>query len=161
MSSTVVKMFADRVSKTPDAIAFRHRVGADWNTITWQGYGDLVRRAAAGLRALGIDAGDKVAILSGNRYEWHVGDIATESCGGVTVPIYPTNSPPQVAYIAGHSESKAIFVENAAQLAKIEEKKADLPSLTHVVVFDPTGVTSNDRVITWDELLAKGDTFRR
>jgi long-chain acyl-CoA synthetase len=159
MSSTVVSMFAGRAKATPDAIAFRHRVDGEWRTITWAGYEQLVRRAAAGLRALGVGAGSKAAILSGNRYEWHVADVAIESCGGVTVPIYPTNSPPQVAYIAAHSESKVVFAENAVQVAKLREARADLPDLKTIVVFDATGVEPGDDVIGWDDLLARGDEF--
>ena len=159
MGATVVSTFLERTSSTPEAIAFRYRPEEEWATITWGEVEQLMRRASAGLRSIGLDKGDAAAILSGNRYEWHVADIAIEAFGGVTVPIYPTNSPPQVAYIAGHSESKAAFVENAAQLEKVLEKRADLKELRKVIVFDATGVTSNDLVMSWDELLAAGEAF--
>ena len=110
MGSTVVSTFFEQTRKLSDAIALRHKRDGEWVTISWTQYGDLVRRAAGGFRSLGIDAGDRGAILSTNRYEWHVADIAIQSCGGITVPIYPTNSPIQVAYIAGHAEVKVIFL---------------------------------------------------
>jgi long-chain acyl-CoA synthetase len=159
MSATVVSTFLDRSRTTPDAIAFRFRPGGapEWSTIDWAGYETLVRRAAGGLRALGLGPEDKAAILSGNRVEWHVADIAIQSIGGVTVPIYPTNSPPQVSYIAAHSESKAIVCENAAQVAKVLERTADLPELKRIIVVDPTAAPDDARVMSWDELLAAGD----
>jgi len=159
MGSTVVSTFFERTKKLSDAAALKYKRDGDWVTITWTGYGDLVRRAAGGLRALGLDAGDLGAILSTNRYEWHVADIALQSCGGITVPIYPTNSPIQVAYIAGHAQVKVVFCENAAQLTKVDEVRGDLPALQKAIVFDPTDVTEDDFVLTWDSLLAAGDTF--
>jgi long-chain acyl-CoA synthetase len=159
MLSTFVTMFLDRCRSTAEAPALRYKLNGEWTTITWRDYEGLVRRAAAGLRAIGVDAGDKVAILSGNRHEWVVSDIATQSCGAVTVPIYPTNAPPQVLYIAAHSEAKVVFVEDAAQLAKIEQIRADLPKVVKVVVFNATGITPRDFVIGWDGLLALGDEF--
>jgi len=159
MSGTIVSAFLDRTTSDPDAVAFRRKVGGEWTPVTWGEYGSLVRRAFGGLRSLGLDTDDMAAILSGNRMEWHVADIATQSVGGVTVPIYSTNSPRQVAYITGHSESKAIFCENAAQLAKVLEVRHELPSLRKAVVFDADGVTSDDFVMTFDELLAAGEAF--
>jgi len=159
MGSTVVTTFFDQVSKLSGTSALKHKRDGEWVAITWTGYGDLVRRAAGGLRALGIDSGDRAAILSTNRYEWHVADIAIQSCGGITVPVYPTNSPIQVAYIAGHAEVKVIFCENAAQLAKVHDVRGDLPALQRAIVFDPTEVSEDDFVTTWDSLLEAGDSF--
>src|ERR1700740_2893892 len=120
MGSTVVSTFFDQVRALSDAVSLRYKRDGEWVTISWAGYGDLVRRGAGGLRALGLDSGDRAAILSTNRYEWHVADIGIQSCGGITVPIYPTNSPIQVAYIAGHADVKVLFCENVAQLAKVQ-----------------------------------------
>src|SRR5437667_200014 len=110
MSSTIVSEFFERARTRADDVAFRYKRDGEWTPITWGEYGRLVTRVAGGLRALGFDGGEKGAIISNNRYEWQVADLAIESCGGITVPIYQTNSPPQVAYITGHSESKMIFV---------------------------------------------------
>jgi long-chain acyl-CoA synthetase len=159
MEATVVSTFFEQARSLSDAAALKYKRDGEWVTITWNGYADLVRRAAGGLRSLGLDAGERAAILSTNRYEWHVADIAIQSCGGITVPIYPTNSPTQVAYIAGHAEAKIIFCENAGQLAKVADVRADLPALKKAVILDPTDVTEDDFVMTWDSLLAAGDAF--
>jgi long-chain acyl-CoA synthetase len=159
VGDTLVNTFFEQTRAIPDVVALRYKRDGEWVPITWSEYGSLVRRAAGALRSFGLDAGDKAAILSANRHEWHVADVAVESCGGVTVPIYPTNSPTQVAYIASHSGARAIFCENAAQLAKVQEVRSDLPDLQKIVVFDATGVTEDDVVISWDTLLAAGDAF--
>jgi long-chain acyl-CoA synthetase len=159
MDATLVSTFLDRCRTTPDEVAFRRKVDGEWTPITWAEYETLVRRASAGLRSLGLDAGDMAAILSANRMEWHVADVATQALGGVTVPVYPTNSPTQVAYIVGHSEAKAIFVENEGQLAKVREVRADLPNLRNAIAFDATAIEPDDFVISWDELLVRGDAF--
>jgi len=159
MGATVVSTFLKRTAAQPEDVAFKYKRGGEWVSISWSAYEQLVRRAAGGLRALGLDAGDRAAILSGNRYEWHVADIAIHACGGVTVPIYPTNSPKQVAYIAGHSEAKVVFCENADQLAKVLEKRSDLQGTTNVVVFDPAGAKLDDFAISFEQLLERGDAF--
>ncbi|MCA1831081.1 MAG: long-chain fatty acid--CoA ligase [Actinobacteria bacterium] len=159
MAATVLQMFLDRTRASSGGVAFRHKVEAEWKTITWGAYEKLVRRAGAGLRALGLDAKQQGAILSGNRWEWHVADIAIEACGGVTVPIYPTSAKPQVTYIAKHSESRVVFVENAEQLARVD--RHELPDLMKVIVFDPASVEQTGDVITWDALLTLGDEFAR
>ncbi len=159
MSDTVVSMFLKQVATQGDAGAFRAKSAGEWTMITWNDYAIAVRRAADGLMSLGVDAGDRVAVLSLNRPEWHEADIATMALGGVTVPIYVTNSSPQVAYILGHSESRVIVCENAGQVDKVLKARGELPSLTKIVVIDPQGVDASDLIMTWDDLLHAGDEF--
>src|SRR5687767_750628 len=156
MADTIVSTFLERTKVHPDRDALKVKRDGQWSGITWREYEELVRRATNGLIALGIERGDRVAIISLNRPEWHVADIAIMAAGAVTVPIYVTNSPPQLSYITGHSESKAIFVENAGQLDKVMKTKSDLPDLQKVIIFDPTGVTLDDFVVSWDQLIASG-----
>jgi len=156
MGDTIVSTFFERTKVHPDRDALKVKRDGQWSGITWREYEELVRRAANGLLAVGIERGDRVALISLNRPEWHVADIATQATGGITVPIYVTNSPPQVSYITGHSESKAIFVENAGQLDEVMKTKSELPDLKKVIIFDPEGVTLDDFVMSWDQLLAAG-----
>ena len=159
MADTVVTMFLDRAGKEPERDALKFKRNGEWNGITWRQYAETVRRAANGLLDLGIGPDDKVSIISLNRPEWHEADLAIMSTGAVTVPIYVTNSPPQLSYIAGHSESKAIFVENAGQLDKVVTTRNELPALQKVIVFDADGVALDEFVMSWDQLLAAGDTY--
>ncbi len=161
MADTVVGLFLEQTKRIPAKVAFKVNRGGAWSDITWADYERDVRRAAAGFRSLGVDTGDKVAILSANRAEWHIADIATQALGGVTVPIYATNSPPQVAYITAHSETKVIVLENADQLAKVQEKRHELPALAKAVVVDTDGVTLDGFVMSWDGLLEAGGEFAK
>jgi long-chain acyl-CoA synthetase len=159
MGDTIVSQFFEQARALADRVALRVKRDGEWKGITWREYEEAVRRAAAGLLSLGLDRGDKAAIISLNRPEWHEADLAIMSLGGVTVPIYVTNSPPQVAYIVGHSESKAIFVENAQQLEKVLKTRGELPELRYAIVFDPDGVALGDFVLSWEQLLAAGDAY--
>src|SRR5205823_3899641 len=116
---TLTKRFREQVSTMGDRDAMHFREGGEWRAISWNDYGRLVRETALGLAALGVEPGDAACILSTNRPDWHVADLGGMSAGAITVPVYPTNSPEQVAYIAGHSEATVIFVENEEQLRKV------------------------------------------
>ena len=76
---------------------------------------------------LGIQRGDKVAIIGNTRPEWTLFDFAAMSAGATVVPIYQTNSPSECQYVLEHSEARAVIVENDEQLAKILEVKGSLP----------------------------------
>ncbi|MFN2389479.1 MAG: long-chain fatty acid--CoA ligase [Actinomycetota bacterium] len=157
-ANSLIAKFHERVGTHPEKVALRYRSGGEWRPITWRDYGDLVRRAAKGYLSLGVKHGDKVAVLSGNRPEWHVADVACMSIGAATAPIYVTNSPEQVAYIAGHSESEVAVVENTDQLEKILKTRAELPDLKKVIVIEGyKGDADNDFVMTWEQLLEAGD----
>jgi long-chain acyl-CoA synthetase len=156
MGETVCSRFHGQVERIPDRVAMRWRgPEGDWRDITWSDYGRLVAEVAGGLRSLGVEPSEAVAVLSRNRPEWHVADVAGMCAGARTVPIYLTSSPAQVAYVAGHSESRVAFVEDEEQLRKVEKHRGDLPALEHVVVFD--GPSSADGyVLSWDELRGRG-----
>jgi len=156
MTDTVVSIFHDRAASDAGRDALKYKRDGEWHGITWAEYAEAVRRAANGLLSIGIDRGDRVSMISLNRPEWHEADIAIMALGAVTVPIYVTNSPPQLAYIAGHSGSKAIFVEDAGQLDKVVKTRGDLPEIAKVIIFDPTGVILDDFVMSWDQLLTAG-----
>jgi long-chain acyl-CoA synthetase len=153
---TVCSRFHGQVARIPHRVAMRHRgEGGHWKDVTWAGYGQAVREVALGLASLGVQPGDAVSVLSRNRPEWHIADIGGMCAGAITVPVYVSNSPSQVAYVAGHSESKAVFVENHDQLLKVEKERDELPGLEHAVIFD--GESSADGfVVAWDELRAIG-----
>ncbi len=108
----------------------------EWRRITFPALGQGVRQLAAGLMALGVQPGDRVAILSNTRAEWTLADFGTLCAGAVVVPVYQTNSPEECLYVLEHSGAKAIFCEDEEQLAKLREIRSELPALRHVIVFD-------------------------
>src|SRR3954471_20374756 len=135
--------------------ALKYKQGDEWVDVSFEEFGDAVRETALGLMALGLQKGDRVAILANTRPEWAYACFAILSAGGVSVSIYQTNSPSEVQYVASHSESKAIFVEDQEQLDKVRTCRAELPALEHIVVFEPSDSSSDDS-ISLDELRAKG-----
>jgi long-chain acyl-CoA synthetase len=161
-ASTIVERFREQVATRADQVALRYRSNGTWRDITWRDYGNRVERAAKALMSLGYGHGDKIAILSSNRPEWHVIDVASMSVGGASAAVYVTNSPEQVAYIVGHSESKVAFVDTTEQLEKILKMRAELPLLQKVVVFDSYDNDADaEFVMKWEDFLKLGDSVDR
>jgi long-chain acyl-CoA synthetase len=156
-TQTIVDRFWERVRSHPDKRALRHKVGGQWQDIPWSEYGESVKRTGKAMIANGFGHGDKMSLLSLNRPEWHIADIACLSIGGATAPVYVTNSPEQVAYIVGHSESKIACVENNDQLEKILKMREELPKLEKVVVFQGyEGDADPNFVTTLEDFIASG-----
>lgn len=148
---TIVGTFWRNVEQRADHVALRQCVHDVWQTLTWRQYGEQVNATAGGLRALGIVAGDRVAILADNRSEWHVADLASLAVGAVSVPIYQTDAPAQVRHILKDSGACLVFVDSVEQAAKVETIRAEVPALRHLVSLIP-GVHSSAEVTTWSEL---------
>ena len=91
-----------------------------------------VSAVAKGLVAAGIESGDRVALISKTRYEWTLLDYAIWFAGAVTVPVYETSSAEQIAWILQDSGARAVVAESADHVARVDEARADLPSLEHV-----------------------------
>ena len=113
---TLARMFWRRVERSGDHPAQMVKRGRRWETLDWSRVGTRVRELALGLLALGLRAGEAVAILSQSRAEWVQADFAVFSVGGITVPIYPSYTAEQVAYIVNDSEARLLIVEDRAQL---------------------------------------------
>jgi long-chain acyl-CoA synthetase len=155
-ASTGSKTMADMVilaaEKHGDAPALRHKQGDEWVDTSYAELGRIVREVALGLIDLGIQPGDRVSILSHTRPEWTFADFGILATGAAQVSIYQTNSPDECQYVLEHSESRAVFCEDAEQLAKIEQIRGSLPNLEHVIAFEDAG----DGVIGLDELRERG-----
>jgi long-chain acyl-CoA synthetase len=138
-SRTMADLLPLAAERFGDAVALKHKAGEEWVETTYAELGDAVRETALGLVDLGLAPGDKVSILSHTRPEWTHANFAILSAGLVSVSIYQTNSAEECEYVLAHSESRAVFVEDAEQLAKIRSIRDRLPRLEHVVIFDPSG----------------------
>ena len=145
---------ADELGSSP---ALRYRESGKWNEISWEEYRTRVLDAAAGLRSVGVQAKDRVCILSHNQPNWVIGDLGILACGAASVPAYPNSIPSQVQYLIQHAEAKAVLVADLEQLRKVEEVWSACPSLECAILLnnDESGV-DGDRVITFDALMALG-----
>jgi long-chain acyl-CoA synthetase len=106
-----------------------------WNPITSSGVYGRVRALADVFSAWGIVKGDRIAILSENRWEWPVTDFATLAIGAVDVPLYPTLTPEQLGYMLRDSGARVAVVSSAEQFEKVQ-MAGELPALEHIVVMD-------------------------
>jgi long-chain acyl-CoA synthetase len=156
-AANVASMFLDRVQRSADKDAFRYLVAGDWVSATWRQTADRVDALAAGLLALGIETEQRVGIASSTRYEWILADLAIMCAGAATTTVYPSTNANDTAYILADSQCRIVFAEDTGQLAKLTERRAELPNLTKVVLFDGTG--DGDWVITLADLAESGEKY--
>ena len=142
----------------PDAVALRVKDFGRWEEITWGRYYHRVQAVALALRELGVGPGDHVTIHSENRPEWMYVDLAVQGMGGRSVGVYQTNPPADVAYLLNHSQSVVHFAEDQEQVDKAVAIAAETPTVRLVIVFEPRGTagSGDDRLIAWDDFLARG-----
>ncbi|EME21691.1 AMP-dependent synthetase/ligase [Rhodococcus triatomae] len=123
--------------KNPDLALFKRLSGGTWTDVSAAEIADTVTAVAKGLIASGVQPGDRVALMSGTRYEWPIVDFAIWSAGGVTVPIYETSSAEQVRWILQDSAAVALIVESAAHSGTVADVTGDFPGLTTVLQIEP------------------------
>jgi long-chain acyl-CoA synthetase len=133
-------------------VAVRFKEGDQWLSRSYSEVAEIVRPLAFGLVTLGVEKGDRVAILGNTRPEWTYFDFAALSIGATVVPIYQTNSPEECRYVLENSDSKVVVVEDAEQLEKVRQVRDRLPRLERIVMM--TG--SAEDAISMEELAAKG-----
>ena len=118
--------------EVPDKVVFSTRSGSGWQDVTATQFADDVNRLAKGLIAAGVEVGDRVGLMSRTRYEWTMTDYAIWTAGAVTVPIYETSSPDQVAWILEDSGAVAVVVETATHAGAVSAARDRLPGLRDV-----------------------------
>ena len=151
---SVVEMFRDRVSSTPDGEAMLSRQGAAWRSMLWREVGQRVHHVACGLRALGLEDEQRCSILSSRRPEWIIADLGILSASGATTTIYPSNTAEEIAFIISDSSTVLVFAENDEQVAKLRAVRQDLADVKKVIRFDQGA--ADDWVIDLPQLEALG-----
>src|SRR6185295_12278761 len=116
---TAVGIWRDRVARTPGEVAYRHHDGGGWRAMTWAEADRAAREIAAGLAALGVATGDRVALLADTRLEWCLVDAGCVLAGAVPVPIYPSSTAAQCAFVVANAGARVAVAENAGQVAKL------------------------------------------
>ncbi|MFF4621130.1 AMP-dependent synthetase/ligase [Nonomuraea jabiensis] len=160
---SIVTRVRDRARGTPGAVALRHKDLGIWREVTWAAYWTQVELVAHALLALGVEPGDRVAIHSENRPEWLYGDLGTVAVRGITVGLYPTNPPAEVAYLLADSGAKILIAEDQEQVDKALKVLGECPELRRIVYLEPRGIRGrydDDVLMSWPELLALGAEHR-
>lgn len=131
---TILSRFRARVAATPDVVALvQHDGPTAGRTLTWRAWHDASRAVATALVADGVRPGDRVAVLAGNRTLWPVADLGILMAGAVSVGLYPTSAPAQVAMVLRDAGAAVAIADTEAQLAKVLAARAGLPALRRVV----------------------------
>lgn len=166
---SVATLFLERVAQTPDAEAYRYPVPpaggagpADWRSLTWADAARRVHAIAAGLMDLGVRPEERVAIAANTSVEWILADLGVLCAGAATTTVYPSTNAEETAFILADSGSRVLIAENAAQLDKARQRRAELPDLAHVVVIDPEDALDDSGdgwVLSLTELEKRGDAY--
>jgi long-chain acyl-CoA synthetase len=168
---SVATLFLERVQATPDAEAYRYPVSAagggeteEWRSYSWAQAADRVFAVAAGLTALGVRPEERVAIASNTRVDWILCDLGVLCSGAATTTVYPSTDAGETAYILADSSSRVLIAEDASQLTKVREKRAELPELSHVVVMEEADAVQepgdpDDWVLSLAELARRGAAY--
>lgn len=159
---TLAKMFLNRAREFAHKDRFVEKKGGRWVSMTYSELRDRVENIACGLLSIGVEKGDKISILGGVRGEWFQCDWAAICLGVVTVPIYPSNTAEQVAYIIDDCDAKAIFLENTAQLDKVLSRIQRLGKLEKIIIWEepPPGNNIPD-LMTFQELIIAGREYSK
>ncbi len=154
------RTFCDVMTATADQYgdypAYSDPDGGPWQTITWAETRELVLQVAAGLIALGLQPGERVAMMLPNRTEHVLSDFGTMHAGGVPVTFYATLAPEQIAYMAGNCDARIAVLDGAGELERWRSVLGELPGLTRIVVRDAAACPAEPLFISWDDLLALG-----
>ncbi len=146
-----------RAAESPDAVASFQKEGGRWRPMSWAAFYERTRQAAAGLLELGIAAGERISILGPTWTDWGVYDLGSQLAGLVTVGIYPHQSPEQVRYLLEHSQSRAVFVADAAELETVLAAAGGNRTLRTIV---PWTVELAERYRARDERVTSPRRFR-
>ncbi|HEY6001414.1 MAG TPA: AMP-binding protein, partial [Anaeromyxobacter sp.] len=160
--ATLPQLLRHRAMTLGQALALREKDRGLWRRYSWAHYYTTARRVALGLRALGVKAGDRVAIASVNTPEWFYADLGAESLGAIVVGVYPTSPWPELQYVVGHCGAVAAFTGDQEQTDKVLDalaQKQGLPHLRYVVCVDTKGMRgyTDARILSFERLLQLGD----
>jgi long-chain acyl-CoA synthetase len=160
-----MQMFAARAQRTPDLPALRFKLHGIWRTWTWRDWQTLAQGIAAALVVrLGVQRGDRVALVAPTCVEWALCDLAIALAGAVSVPVYPSSTAEQTAYILRDSGAVAAIVGDPSHVRRLRapEHAADVAAVREFVVLDPRNPGGGGRETagewrSFDQLQAEGD----
>ncbi len=156
---TIPQLLARRAEQTPHAVALRHKEYGIWNETTYAGYLDRARHVAAGLQALGVQRGEKVAVLADNIPAWVFMEIGAQALGAVSVGVYQSSVAEEVRYVLDYTDAVVVLAEDEEQVDKLLERRAELPRVRRVIYEDPRGMSKHagdDWFLSFEQLLELG-----
>ena len=158
-AQTLNQLFVAACARHNKDDAILHKEGGEWKKLSSAAWLDAARDAAVGLSLRGVQQGDRVVLLSENRLEWFTIEAGLQILGAVTVPIYPTLTAQQAAYIIRDSGARVVIASSAEQQAKIAEVRDSLESVEMVFTLDAPAPGSGDQ--SWSRVTDAGTSSRR
>ena len=158
---TLPQMLRERAQSTPDEIAIRQKDFGIWNPYSWNTYWQRACHVGLGMHALGLAEGGHVGIISENRLEWVLAQMASGAIGAVAVGVYPTSPAAEASYVLAHADVELVFCEDQEQAEKVLDSLEALPALRHIVVMETKGFRNypeamRGRIHSFKELEALG-----
>ena len=132
------------------------RKDKDWVSLSWSETAQRVRHLARGLTALGIEPGDRVALIAENRPEWAIADLAIMAAGAITVPAYTTFTTEDYRHVLGNSGAKALILSSAALAQRVIPAANQLSYLQTIISLEPLKTQSDADVYLWDDIMVRG-----
>ena len=154
--SSVPGLCLNAALKHAKSDALNHKVGKDWINISAEDFVSRVRHVALGLAEMGIKPGDRIALLSENRPEWSIADLAILSLGAINVPIYTTQAVDQIRYILSDSGARVIFVSTSKLYLHAADAIHGLDFLEKIIFFEEPERETPERSMTLSTLANKG-----
>ena len=159
---TFPKLLLHNAANWPDDVAMREKEYGIWNTYSWRDYCDRVREIACGLKALGLERGEVVAIIGRNRPNWVWSELAAHGLGAITMGIYEDVLAQEASYLLNYSGARIVVAEDEEQVDKMLELGSGIPEVRWIVYHDDRGMWKYDdpRLVSWQQLIERGAALR-
>ena len=159
--NNIAELFINTTESFASKKLYYYKSGTEWIGITGTDIREEVENLASGLKSLGLQKGQKVAIQSTNSPRWCMTDYSIICSGCTTVTLYPTLIPNQMNYILDNSETQIFFVENQEQLQKFKEISSSLTRISSVIVMDDSFTDTESQIINYSDLLKTGAEYKK
>jgi long-chain acyl-CoA synthetase len=159
--TTLPRLLRRNARELGDRPAIREKDRGIWQTWNWRQYHDQVRDLALGLASLGFRRGDRLSVIGDNRPRLYWAQVAAQSLGGISVPVYQDSIAKELAFVWNHAEVSVIVAEDQEQVDKVVALRDQLPSLRLVVYDDPRGMTGyrHDWLKSFEDVQEAGRKF--
>ena len=160
---TLPKLLVGQAEQMGSLVAMREKELGIWRELTWSEYVERVRTFSLGLRALGLERGDTIAIIGDNRPEWVFAEVAAQAVGAASVGLFQDAVAREVQFIVDHADARFVVLEDQEQVDKLLEVKDRLPKVEKLIYYDPKGLRhySRELLLAFAEVQELGRAYER
>ncbi|WP_253665133.1 AMP-binding protein, partial [Thermus scotoductus] len=160
---TLPQLLRLRAEKEGERVALREKDYGIWNEITYAEYYEKVLLFAHGLLSLGFEPGERLAIIADNIPEWLYAELGTQAVRGISVGVYQSSLPAEIAYMLGYTGASIVLAEDQEQVDKLYEIRSEIPKVRHVIYEDPKGMRGyrDPWLLSFEEVLEQGLKHRK